>query len=77
MTRRPPPRIEQLWQEALADDPLAALHALHQLRFRLRLWEHQLVQEASRDGHSWRELAEAVGSVAPHRQVEHGIIETG
>ena len=67
MTRQPPPRVEQLWEQALDTDPLVALRALHQLRFRLRLWEHQLIQESCRAGHSWRELAEAVGTVRIQR----------
>ena len=74
MTRRPPPRVEQLWEQALDADPLVALRAIHQLRFRLRLWEHHLVQESCRAGHSWRELAEAVGTIGarPNRMFPSG-----
>ena len=62
MTRRPPPGVERLWHEALDDDPVGALKAIHELRARLRLWEHLVFEEAYRSGRSWRELAEAVGS---------------
>lgn len=68
MTRRPPPGIEQHWTQALDDDPLVALHALHALRRRLREWEHQLVVECRTAGRTWQELAEAVGTIAANRR---------